>query len=64
MLEDLLLTIKRWGRPARPPTKTLGVRLPLTTVTVIKRRAGKAGIPVSEYLIRVIDHEVLRNHNK
>ncbi len=53
------------GRPALEPTERLSVRLPVSVMDVIRRRAKKANMAPSVYLAeRVIHHEVVRNHNR
>ena len=52
------------GRPALEPTETITVRLPVSTLDIIKRRAEKAHMAPSVYLAeRVIFHEVVRSHH-
>ena len=53
----------RRGRPALEPTERITVRLPVSTLEIIRRRAEKANMPASVYLAeRVIYHEVVRKH--
>lgn len=52
------------GRPALEPTDTITVRLPVSTLDIIKRRAAKANMGPSIWLAeRVIHHEVVRSHH-
>ena len=50
------------GRPALEPTRIFPVRLPVSTIEIINRRAGKASMGPSVWLARVIRHEVVRRH--
>ena len=51
------------GRPALEPTERISLRLPVSTLEIINRRAKKANMPPSVYLAeRVIHHEVVRRH--
>ena len=53
----------RRGRPALEPTETITVRLPVSVMDIIRRRAEKAHMVPSVYLAeRVIHHEVVRKH--
>ena len=53
----------RRGRPALEPTERITVRLPVSVMDVVRRRAKKAHMPDSVYLAeRVIYHEVVRKH--
>lgn len=54
----------RVGRPCQEPTEVVSIRLPVKTIELIQRRAGKARMPISVYLAnRVIYHEVIRSHH-
>ena len=52
------------GRPALEPTDTITVRLPVTVLEVINRRAGKANMGPTIWLAREIHNEVVRRHHK
>ncbi len=53
----------RRGRPALVPTEVITVRLEVSVMDVIRRRAKKANMGPSIYLAeRVIHHEVVRKH--
>ena len=55
----------RRGRPVLVPTETITVRLPVSVMDIVRRRAKKAHMPESVYLAeRVIYHEVVRKHYK
>ena len=51
------------GRPALEPTQRITLRLPVSTMEILNRRAAKAHMVPSVYLAeRVIHHEVVRRH--
>ncbi len=52
------------GRPRLDPTVLFSIRLPITVITIIERRADKAHMGVSPWLARVIHHEAVRSHHK
>ena len=53
------------GRPKGDSTELITLRLPVTTMEIIKRRAEAANMEPSVWLReRVIYHEVLRSHGK
>jgi len=54
---------RKRGRPALAPTKSRGLRLPLSTWLVIERRARQLGQPISDYLQIIIEREVIRSHH-
>ena len=63
VLENFVAPRLKRGRPALEPTERITVRLPLTTLEVVHRRARKAGMAPSAWLARIIHHEAVRNHN-
>lgn len=53
------------GRPALEPTETITLRLPKSTMDIIRRRAEGAHMSPGIWLAqRIIPNEVVRKHKK
>jgi len=49
------------GKPHRPPSTTLSVRLPVSLLEASKAGAGTAGIPLNRFVLQAITEALVKD---